>query len=458
MSHSSFTYPEALAIEPLAVPPWTRISVPGSKSITNRALVLAALKAKGFAYALRGALRSEDTEVMITCLRALGFRVLTEWADNLICISSEEFEPPIPAGSADLFVGNSGTTMRFLAAMVSLGHGEYRLDGVPRMRERPIEDLLAALRQLGVEAYSESNNGCPPVIVKAAGLGEGVVRIKADVSSQYLSGLMMAACRARGPVRLHVAGNLVSEPYVRMTSHMMEQFGCPILKVSPGEFLIVGAADGSPSLDNMVQAAAFHDGFDPRRHMLLRDFLIEPDASAASYFWGAAAITGGKVTIAHLPYHGLQGDVRLVDVLEDMGCAVARNSSGIAVTGGPLRGIDVDMNDISDTVMTLGAVACFAEGPTTIRNVAHIRHKETDRLFALATELRRVGAKVDEFDDGLTITPGPLHGAEIETYNDHRMAMSMSLIGLKVPGIVIKNPGCVAKTYPNFFQDLEKLR
>jgi 3-phosphoshikimate 1-carboxyvinyltransferase len=186
---------------------------------------------------------------------------------------------------------------------------------------------------------------------------------------------------------------------------------------------------------------------------------VEPDASAASYFFAAAAIAGGVVTIDGLDRVSFQGDVRIVELLAAMGCRMGASPMGsFTVHGGPLHGIDVDMNDISDTVMTLAAVACFAEGPTTIRNVAHIRHKETDRLTALATELRRVGAEVDEFADGITITPRPLHGAEIETYNDHRMAMSMALIGLRVPGIVIKNPGCVAKTYPGFFDDLEKLR
>jgi 3-phosphoshikimate 1-carboxyvinyltransferase len=187
-------------------------------------------------------------------------------------------------------------------------------------------------------------------------------------------------------------------------------------------------------------------------------YVIEPDASAASYFFAAAAITGGRVTVLDLPEHSLQGDVHFVDLLADMGCRVERCSAGVTVHGRPLRGIDVDMNAISDTVMTLAAVACFADGPTTIRNVGHIRHKETDRLSALATELRRIGAGVDEFADGLTITPRPLHGAEIETYHDHRMAMSLALVGLRVPGIVIKDPACVAKTYPRFFEDLERLR
>jgi 3-phosphoshikimate 1-carboxyvinyltransferase len=188
------------------------------------------------------------------------------------------------------------------------------------------------------------------------------------------------------------------------------------------------------------------------------EYAIEPDASAASYFFAAAAITGGRITVPGLAMHGLQGDVCFVDVLERMGCIVERTANSITVQGGPLQGTDVGMSDISDTVMTLAAVACFAQGPTTIRNVAHIRHKETDRLAALAQELRRLGASVEEFTDGLTITPCPLHGATVQTYNDHRMAMSLALIGLRIPGVVIDNPGCVAKTYPGFFTDLERLR
>jgi 3-phosphoshikimate 1-carboxyvinyltransferase len=190
----------------------------------------------------------------------------------------------------------------------------------------------------------------------------------------------------------------------------------------------------------------------------VRSYTIEPDASAASYFYAAAAITGRTITVAELTRDSIQGDIRFVDLLEQMGCRVESCSSGITVHGRPLHGIDVDMNDISDTVMTLAAVACFAEGPTVIRNVAHIRHKETDRISALATELRKIGAEVEEYADGLKITPRPLHGAEIETYNDHRMAMSMALVGLNVPGIVILNPGCVVKTYPGFWEDLERLR
>jgi 3-phosphoshikimate 1-carboxyvinyltransferase len=419
------------------------VEVPGSKSITNRALVLAALTARGGACSLRGALRSEDTEIMIECLRALGFRILTEWSDALVIVSSGAGKPRIPVPHADLFVGNSGTTMRFLSAVVSLGHGRFRLDGVPRMRERPIQDLLDALQQLGVLALSEKRNGCPPVIVQADGLPGGTVRIKASVSSQFLSGLLLAAPFGKGILTIQADGPLVSAPYVVMTVRMLQQWGLEVHEERCDGQCCYRIPGGQRS-DYSPHALQTYD--------------IEPDASAASYFFAAAAITCGRVTVLGIPENSLQGDVAFVDCLAEMGCRVERCSSGITIHGRPLHGIDVDMNAISDTVMTLAAVACFAEGPTTIRDVAHIRHKETDRLAALATELRKVGAEVEEFADGLTITPKPLHGARIATYNDHRMAMSMSLIGLKIPGIVIENPGCVAKTYPGFFSDLEKLR
>ncbi|HMC67505.1 MAG TPA: 3-phosphoshikimate 1-carboxyvinyltransferase [Gemmataceae bacterium] len=458
-------FPAALEILPLKSPPVAAVRVPGSKSITNRALVLAALTAKGFACVLRGALRSEDTEVMIEALRALGFRVLTEWPESVIVVSSREEEPIIPAAEADLFVANSGTTMRFLTALVSLGHGRYRLDGVPRMHERPIEDLLAALRQLGVIAYSNRDTGCPPVTVETSGLAGGNVRVKGDVSSQFLSALLMAAPYARADVTVEVDGQLVSWPYALMTTEVMRQWGFRVSHAAGGTHFHVPAGQ-IPNTERRRRAEAYSDageidairqGMDPRRHTRLRDYVIEPDASAASYFFAAAAITGGEVTVPGLHRESLQGDVRFADILADMGCEVIHSGEGVTVRGRPLSGIDVDMNDISDCVMTLAAVACFAQGPTTIRNVAHIRHKETDRLQAIATELRRVAAGVELFADGLTITPQPLHGANIETYNDHRMAMSMALVGLRVRGIVIQNPGCVAKTYPQFFEDLQRL-
>lgn len=428
-------YPDRLEVIPLSKPPHATIRVPGSKSITNRALVLAALFCRGNCR-IAGALHSEDTEVMVDSLRRLGFHVRADWEAGAIEVGKERGAALIPAKEADLFVANSGTSMRFLTAMVAAGHGRYRLDGIARMRERPIHDLLAGLQQLGVKASSEAGNGCPPVIVEANGLRGGTVQVKGDVSSQFLSALLLAAPAAQGDIEITVEGELVSKPYIDMTVGMLRAWGLKCVAPTHELYRIPGEQTGD-----------------------LDYFEVEPDASAASYFLAAAAICQGRVVVPGLDvYRSWQGDVKFAACLAEMGCEVPKDKDHLLVRGQPLHGIDVDMNAISDTVMTLAAVACFAEEPTTIRNVAHIRHKETDRLTALATELRKVGADVVEFKDGLTIAPQPLHGAEIDTYNDHRMAMSMALIGLKVPGVVIKNPGCVAKTYPNFWQDLEKLR
>jgi 3-phosphoshikimate 1-carboxyvinyltransferase len=467
MPEVSRTYPDVLAVEPLTRPPAAHISVPGSKSITNRALVLGALSDPRRGSTLRNVLASEDSEIMIAALRQLGFAIqirgqkatfdlrpstfgrrskvedpssapascLLPSGSCVVHICRGQHASPVPAAHADLYVGNSGTTMRFLTALVSLGNGSYRLDGVSRMRERPIEDLLAALRLLGAHARSETDNGYPPVLVEARGLNGGRIRIRGDMSSQFLSGLLMAAPLARGDVRIDVEGVLVSQPYVALTVHMMQEFGATVESDLRSYF--------------RVSSQPWYS---------TRDFVIEPDATAAGYFLAAAAITRGEVTVKGLSKRSLQGDGRFVDILTSMGCRHVFDSTGVTVCGGPLKGIAVDMNAMSDCVMTLAAVACFAQGPTTIYNVAHIRHKETDRLDALVQELRKVGVDVQEFPDGLKISPGPLHGGVIETYNDHRIAMSMALIGLVTPGVILKNPSCVAKTYPGFFEDLARLR
>jgi 3-phosphoshikimate 1-carboxyvinyltransferase len=434
------TYPPRLEIQPLARPIKAAVSVPGSKSITNRALMLAALSTAHGPFELAGALRSDDTEIMVECLRRLGYQVEPDWPT--IHLLPHGAASHVPASSANLFVGNSGTTMRFLTGLCAIGNGRYRLDGVPRMRERPIEDLLTALRSCGVSARSELDNGCPPVVIEADGRlkGNGVV-IRADVSSQFISALMMVApFNDSGCFTIQLDGPIVSKPYIQMTEKMMLAWGAQWRNPDDGR--------------------SFHFDYNFKENYCLNreSYAVEPDASAASYFLAAAAITAGTVTVADLSRNSLQGDVAFVDVLERMGCRVEECSAGITVHGRPLRGIDVDMNAISDTVMTLAVIACFAEGPTRIRNVAHIRHKETDRIRALVTELGKIGAEVEEFPDGLAITPRPLHGAEIETYDDHRMAMSLAIAGLRVPGIVILNPGCVAKTYPDFWSDFERLR
>ena len=423
-------YPDELAI-PLAHGPLTAsVSVPGSKSITNRALVLAALGDRGVATRLTGVLKSEDTEVMADCLTRLGFVVEADWAAATVSVTNPS-PRVIPANSAELDCKNSGTTMRFLTALVALGEGEYRLDGVPRMRERPIGDLLDALQQLGVDAASVNGTNCPPVVVRSRGISGGTITLKADVSSQYLSGLLLAAPRASQPITLRLAGPAVSEPYIAMTIAMLRHWHATVTE-SAGKYTV------SP-------------GLTPPRE----PYPIEPDASAASYFWALAAVLGGRVTVRGLARDSLQGDVGFVDALTKMGCRVWETDEGITVEGHDLHGISVDMGAISDTVMTLAAVACFATGPTRMFNIAHIRHKETDRIAAVANELRKLGATVEEEPDAVTITPGPLRGAILDTYDDHRMAMSLALVGLRVPGVVIRDPGCVRKTYPRFWADLD---
>lgn len=422
---------DSLAMHPCG-PIFGSVRPPGSKSITNRALVCAAL-AEGPSV-LTGALDSEDTQVMIASLRRLGIEVEHEPAGQTLRVSG--CGGRIPSPGAELYVANSGTSMRFLTALTALGQGSFRIDGVARMRQRPIQDLLDALGQLGVEAVGESAGGCPPVVVRARGMAGGTARIAGDISSQFLSGLLMAAPYAQRPVELVVVGPLVSKPYVEMTLAVMHAFGVEVENHQLKRFLV------------------------PPQRYAGRHYAIEPDASAASYFFAAAAVAGGRVAVDGLSRDSLQGDIGFCDCLARMGCEVRHESDRTIVArqpGQPLRGIEADMNAISDTVQTLGVVALFAEGPTTITGVAHIRHKETDRIAALAAELRKLGAEVEERDDGLRIVPADLHGAEIETYHDHRMAMSLAIAGLAVPGVVIRDPGCTAKTYPRFFEDLESL-
>jgi 3-phosphoshikimate 1-carboxyvinyltransferase len=406
------------------------IRPPGSKSITNRALVCAAL-AEGPSL-LTGALDSEDTRAMIDSLGRLGVSLEHDAPSATIRVAGTGGR--IPAASAELFVANSGTTMRFLTALLTLGRGEYRIDGAARMHQRPIRDLLDALAQLGADVRSKADNGCPPVVVRAGGLPGGTARIAGDLSSQFLSGLLMAAPYARKPVELVVSGELVSKPYVTMTTAVMQSFGVCVS-------------------DERLQRFVVPVG-EPYRG---RTYAIEPDASAASYFLAAAAVTRGCVTVDGLGAESLQGDVAFCDCLAQMGCVVLRDAHRLTVVGRPLRGVDVNMNAISDTVQTLGVVALFAEGPTTIHGVGHIRHKETDRIGDLAAELRKLGASVEELPDGLRITPGEFRPAAIDTYNDHRMAMSFAVAGLGTAGVEIRNPDCCAKTYPGFFEDLARL-
>jgi len=304
------------------------------------------------------------------------------------------------------------------------------------MRERPIGDLIDGLCELGANVSSTNTlrTDCPPVRVVATGLRGGTASVAGDVSSQFLSGMMMASPYAASPVSIHVVGELVSKPYVDMTIEVMKSFGVELRRDK-----------GADGLQYTIASPQSYVGC---------EYEIEPDASAASYFLGVAAITGGSMRIAGLSLQALQGDVQFVRVLEKMGCQVSSGVDYIEVAGRASKGIDIDMNSISDTVQTLAAVALFAEGPTRVRGVAHNRHKETDRIGDLACELRRLGAGVEEHDDGMTIFPKSLVGVDLKTYDDHRMAMSLSLVGLKVAGVRILDPKCTEKTYPDFFEEL----
>jgi 3-phosphoshikimate 1-carboxyvinyltransferase len=415
---------------------------PGSKSLTNRALVLAAL-ANGTSH-LVGALKSEDTDLLVKAIHDLGIDVREEAAPDARHPTPDDCvrrtlvvtgcNGRIPAPVANLNVGNSGTSMRFLCALAALGHGRFRLDGSARMRERPIADLIDALTRLGVRARCESDNGCPPVIVDADGLAGGATRVSGTVSSQFLSGLLMAAPYAAGPVEVQVEGTLISRPYAAMTLAAMRAFGARVDEPAPDRFVI-----------------------DPQSRYVGRRYEIEPDASNAAYFLAAAAITDGRCRVEGVGRHSLQGDARFVEILEGMGARVRQGPDWTEVHGAHLMSLDADLSDMPDQAQTMAALAVFAEGQTIIRNVASLRVKETDRLRALSTELRRLGQRVEERADGLTITPRPVRPARVETYNDHRMAMSLALIGLKAPGVVIRDPGCVAKTFPEFFEYLDRL-
>jgi len=417
-------------IVPLGGPPDASIDIPGSKSLTNRALLLGAL-ARGRSR-LTNVLFSDDTHVMVECLRRLGFAVQVEEPELMMIVEGRGGE--IPAESAELFVGGAGTAARFLTAMVGLGSGRYTIDGTERMRERPIQDLLDALGMLGVEAVAE--RGTPPVVVDARGMRGGRATVRGDTSSQFLSALLMAAPYAQDDVEIVLEGRLVESPYVEMTLSVMEAFGVRVEREGLRRFL--------------VRSGGCYRA---------REYAIEPDASAAAYFFAAAAVTGGRVRVPGLSASSLQGDARFVDLLEEMGCRVVRGESFLEVVGtGVLRGIAADLSEMSDQTMTLAAIAPFADGPTRIRGVAHIRHQESDRLAATATELRRLGQDVEESDDGLVILPKPLRPAVVQTYDDHRMAMAFAVIGLRAPGIAIADPGCVAKTFPHFFDRLENLR
>ena len=424
--------PNPLPISRIA-PLDARIDVPGSKSLSNRALVAAAL-ADGVSR-LEGVLVAEDTEVMIGALHKLGIRC--EQDGTTVAVHGAA--GAVPAAGAELDLRLSGTSIRFLTALVALGHGTFRLDGTERMRERPIEDLVAALRGLGVNARSERGDGCPPVVVEADGIAGGTTTVRGDSSSQFLSGLLLAAPAADAPTVIEVVGELQSKPFADMTVALMDDFGVRVERDGYERFRVA-----------------------PQGYRA-RPYAIEGDAMAAGYFWAAAAVAGGRVRVGNVGARSQQGDRRLADVLAEMGCEVAWGDTWCEVAGpsGRLRGGTFDLNDMPDQAQTLAVVALFADGPVRIENVWNLRIKETDRLSALARELAKFGVRVDEERDAITVHPKPdlrIDGTvAIDTYGDHRMAMAFALAGLRLDGVAIRDPGCVGKTYPGFFEDLAAL-
>lgn len=424
---------EVRRIEPLARPVDARVQVVGSKSYTNRALIIAAL-ARGESL-LTGALFSDDTQHMAESLRALGIPVQADLAAHTLLVHGAG--GTVPAENARCFVGNSGTTARFLSVLLALGRGVYEIDGVARMRERPNEPLIDALQALGVRIEALGKPGCFPLRIHGGSLRGGQVSVSGSASSQYASGLMMAAPAMERGLTVELTGSLVSRPYLEMTAQTMRDFGAKVDVVGERQFVIAAAP---------YQA---------------REYAIEPDASAASYFFAAAAITGGRVRVDGLGTRSLQGDRALVHILVQMGCSLREGEDFTELTGpasGQLRGVEVDMNQLSDVAQTLAVVAPFASSPTRVTGIGFIRHKETDRVKAVVTELQRLGIRAEEERDGYVVHPGAPRPAQVETYDDHRMAMSFALVGLRVPGIEIKDPGCVSKTFPTYFDVLETLR
>lgn len=402
------------------------VTIPGSKSITQRALIAAAL-ADGIS-TLHGPLVSEDTDYSSAALMQMGIGIKKDVQSWRIEGTAGRIEEP----DDDIYLGNNGTATRFLTSVASLGTGEFVIDGDQRMRERPIGPLMEALKGWGVDIESIDGTGCPPLSILASGLDGGATLLPEGKSSQYLSSLLLVAPYAKQTAELQVSGEILSKPYVAMTLEVMAAFGVE--------------AEATPDFSCFTI---------PGECYRAREYHVEGDASNASYFWAAAAVTGGSVTVDNVPVPSLQGDAMLVPLLARMGCNVEQRDKGIKVVGpAKLEAITVDMGDMPDVVPTLAVVAAFAEGSTEISNIAHLRIKECDRLSATAAELRKMGVEVDEFSDRMVIHGKGgvgLRGAEIETYHDHRMAMSMAVAGLRIEGIRITGEECVAKSFPDFW-------
>lgn len=407
------------------------IEVPGSKSLTQRALIAASL-AKGTS-TLFGPLESEDTQYSSAALMQMGISMEKgqEWRIYGNAGAIKTTDKPI-------FLGNNGTATRFLTSVAALGHSRFIIDGDSRMHQRPIGPLMTALRGWGVDIAAINGTDCPPIQINGRGLEGGTTVLPEGKSSQYLSSLLLVAPYSRTPSFLKVEGEVLSKPYVAMTLSVMDAFGIPV--------------DCTPDFSSFSV---------PQGCYRAREYQIEGDASNASYFWAAAAVTGGRVTVTNVPVPSMQGDAMLVPLLGRMGCEVTRSGNGITLQGtGRLEGITVDMGDMPDVVPTLAVVAAFAEGKTVIENIAHLRIKECDRLSAVVAELTKLGVKVEEQEAAMIIHGSGgagLRGAVIETYEDHRMAMSLAVAGLRIPGVQITGEECVAKSFPDFWERFKLL-
>jgi len=404
------------------------IECPASKSYTNRALIIAAL-ADG-EVRLGNPLFSTDTHHMQNALRKYGVNVVQE--EKALAVNGTGGILKVPG--EEIFIGNAGTTMRFLTTFSALAPGISHITGDSRMQERPLEDLLVCLRSMGVNAHSVKNNSCPPVEVHGGDVPGGTVQLAGNKSSQYLTSVMMCAPYFKNDTTIEIIGDLTSKSYIDITVDIMNTFGVTVENESYEKFHIPSGVKYQP-----------------------QTYAVEGDASSASYFFGAAAVTGGEVAMTNLNPDSVQGDFKFLDVLEQMGCTVKKSPEKISVKGNPLRGISINMNNMPDVVQTLGVIALFAEGETSITGIGNLRIKETDRIAALSTELTLLGAEVEAGVDYIKIRPGSYKGCEIDAYDDHRMPMSFAIAGLRIPGVKLKNPECVDKSFPDFFNQFNKL-
>jgi 3-phosphoshikimate 1-carboxyvinyltransferase len=417
-----------IEIQPLTKNLDTEILIPGSKSYTHRICIFSALS-NGMCR-ISNALKCEDTSLTINALKRLGVTLEEQDADLVIQGTSGKLK-----GDGEIYLGNCGTGLRLLTAVAALAEGRTVLRGDARMHQRPIEELISGLQQIGIPVRSLFGNGCPPLEVTGKStISGGRVRLRGDVSSQFISALLILAPLTRDGITIEMTTPPVSRPYIDLTIDLMRQFGVTVVHNGYELFQVPG--------EQTYRAGCY---------------TVEPDVTNASYFWAAAAITGGKVTVRGISRASKQGDLKFLSLLEAMGAIVLDSSEGITVIGSSLRGIEVDMGDSPDIVPTLAVVAAFAEGVTRIHNVAHLRLKESDRLAAIATELSKMGIVTRRTDDSLVITGGTPQGAEIETYNDHRIAMAFSVAGLKVQGIRIRNHTCVGKSFPTYWAVFDRL-